>query len=105
MTGSWELADLLVTQPTSGNSPETFYVAVKDSAGKMKVVSHPDPVALASGAWEEWNIPLSQFTTAGINLSQVKQMIVGVGDRNAPKAGNAGKVYIDDIQLTRVVTP
>jgi len=105
VTGSWELADLLVTQPTSGNSPETFYVAVKDSAGKMKVVSHPDPVAMASGAWEEWNIPLSQFTFAGINLGQVKQMIVGVGDRNAPKAGNAGKVYIDDIRLTRVVTP
>jgi hypothetical protein len=105
VTGSWLLADLGITQPTGGNAPETFYVAVQDGSGKMKVVSHPDPVAIASGAWEEWNVPLSQITSAGINLSNVKKLIIGVGDRNAPKAGGAGKVYIDDIRLTRVTAP
>jgi hypothetical protein len=32
----------------------------------------------------------------------VKQIIIGVGDRNAPKAGGKGKLNIDDIRLTRV---
>ena len=105
VTGSWQLADLGVTQPTGGNVPETFYVAVQDGSGKMKVVSHPDPVAMATGSWEEWNVPLSDITSAGVNLSNVKKLVIGVGDRNAPKAGGSGKVYIDDLRLTRVSTP
>jgi hypothetical protein len=105
VTGTWELADLSVTQPTGGNTPEPFYVAVQDSAGKMKAVLHPDPVTLISGAWEEWDVPLSQFSSAGINLGQVKKLIVGVGNRNAPKPGSSGTVYIDDIQLMRIATP
>jgi hypothetical protein len=32
-------------------------------------------------------------------------MIIGVGDRNSPKAGGAGKLYIDDIRLIRAETP
>jgi hypothetical protein len=80
-------------------------VAVQDGSGKMKVVSHPDPVAIISGAWVEWNVPLSQITSAGVSLSNVKKLIIGIGDRNAPKAGGAGKVYIDDLRLTRMDTP
>jgi hypothetical protein len=101
VTGMWLLADLGVTQPTGGNAPEMFYVAVQDSSGKMKVVSHPDPVAIVSGDWEEWDVPLSQISSAGVNLNNVKKLVIGVGDRNAPKAGGSGKVYIDDVRLTR----
>jgi hypothetical protein len=85
----------------AGNTPETFYVVVQDSAGKSKVVSNPDTAVIATGAWEQWSIPLSQFTSAGVNLGSIKKMMVGVGDRNAPKAGSSGKLYIDDIRLTR----
>jgi len=105
VSGSWQLADLGITQPTGGNTPETFYVAVQDGSGKMKVVNHPDPLAIASGAWEEWNVSLNQITSSGVSLSNVKKLIIGVGDRNAPKAGGAGKVYIDDLRLTRVAAP
>jgi hypothetical protein len=80
-------------------------VAVQDLGGKVKVVSSLDPGVVASGVWEEWNIPLSQFTSAGVNLNNVRKLIIGVGDRNAPKAGGKGKLNIDDIRLTRVFTP
>jgi hypothetical protein len=68
-------------------------------------VSHPDPTVIATGNWEQWNIPLSQFTSAGVDIGSIKKMIIGVGDRTSPKAGQAGKLYIDDIRLTRVAAP
>jgi regulation of enolase protein 1 (concanavalin A-like superfamily) len=104
VSGSWQVGEIGATQ-VAGNTPETFYVVVQDSAGKSKVVSNPDPTIIATGAWQEWQIPLSQFTSAGVNLGAVKKLTVGVGDRNAPKAGSSGKLYIDDIRLTRVATP
>ena len=84
-----------------GNQPETFYVAVQDSAGNTKVVTHPDPAVVTTGAWERWDIPFSEFTSAGVGLATVKKVIVGVGDPTAPKAGAAGKLTIDDIRLTK----
>jgi len=101
VSGSWQVAEIGLTQ-VNGNTPETFYVAVQDNAGNTKAVSNPDPSVIATGNWEQWSIPLSQFTSAGVNLSSIKKMIVGVGDRSAPKAGSTGKLYIDDIRLTRV---
>ncbi len=104
VSGPWQAAAIGAEQ-TGGNMPETFYVAVQDNAARMKVVSNPDPLVIATGAWEQWSIPLSQFTSAGVNLVSVKKMVVGVGDRNAPKAGGAGKLYIDDIRLARTAAP
>jgi regulation of enolase protein 1 (concanavalin A-like superfamily) len=100
--GAWQLAEVGRTQ-VEGNKPETFYVAIQDSSGKLNVVNNPDPSVIATGGWEEWNVSLSQFTTAGVNLGSVKKLIIGVGNRNAPKAGGSGKVLIDDIQLMRIV--
>jgi hypothetical protein len=98
VSGSWQTAEIGAVQ-VGGNAPESFYVAVQDSAGKVKAVTNPDPTVIATGAWQQWNIPLSQFSSAGVNVGSVKKVIVGIGDRNSPKAGGAGKVYIDDILL------
>jgi len=106
VTGVWQQADIGIAQSTvAGNAPEAFYVAVEDSAKHLKVVSNPDTVLISTGAWEQWQIPLSTFTSAGVNLSVVKKMIIGVGDRNNPKTGGVGKLYIDDIRVTRIATP
>lgn len=101
VSGGWQTQDWGVAQPTGGNSPETFYVAVQDSSGKMKVVSNPDTAAIATGVWTQWDIPLTEISSAGVNLSSVKKVIIGVGDRNSPKSSSAGRVYIDDVRLTR----
>ena len=101
VSGSWQVAEIGVAQ-LGGNTPEAFYVALQDNAGKLKAISNADPTVIATGVWQQWSIPLSQFTSAGVNLGNIKKMMVGVGDRNSPKVGGSGKLYIDDIHLTRV---
>ena len=99
VTGAWEVAEIGVAQPS--NSPDQLYVAVEDSAGKSKVVNHPDRAATTLPSWQQWRIPLSEFTAAGVNLTRVKTLTIGVGDRTSPKPGGAGVLYIDDIGFGR----
>jgi hypothetical protein len=82
---------------SEGNSAEQLYVAVEDSAGNVKVVSHTDSAAIQAASWQEWNIPFTSF--AGVDMTSVEKMCIGVGSRTAPAAGGTGKIYIDDIRL------
>ena len=84
-----------VAQPA--NSRRSVYVAVQDSAGKIKVVSHPDPAATTLATWQQWRIPLSEFSSAGVKMTAVKKLSIGVGDRANPKPDGAGLIFIDDI--------
>ncbi len=93
-TGAWKVA-AIGSSPQPANSPGSLYVVVEDSAGKSVVVTNPDPGAVNVTTWTEWKIPLSSLT--GVNLVKVKKLSLGVGDRAGPKAGGAGKLYIDDI--------
>jgi hypothetical protein len=83
----------------AANGAGTLYVAVGDSGNKVAVVTNPDPAAVKATAWTEWKIPLSSF--AGVNLTRVKTLYLGVGNRNSPAAGGTGKVYLDDIRVTK----
>ncbi len=94
VSGSWQTAGIGMTQP-EGNSAETLYVAVEDSSGKVKVVTNPDAEVALNTSWQQWRIPLSEFT--GVNMSRVEKMYIGLGDRNAPSAGGSGLIYVDDI--------
>jgi hypothetical protein len=98
VTGQWKVA-WVGDDPDLTNSVVGLYVAVEDSAGKVAVVTHPDPAAVNANAWTEWKIPLSSLT--GVNLAKVKKMYIGVGDRKAPVADGSGRIYIDDIRLTK----
>jgi len=90
-TGAWQVEEIGVAQPA--NDPAPLYVAVQDSAGKSATVTHP--TAVTSAGWIQWRIPLSDL--AGVNLSRVKKMTIGVGSRTSPVKGGAGILYIDDI--------
>jgi len=81
------------------NIAEQLYIAVEDSAGNIKVVSSSDPEAIQTASWQEWNIPFTSF--AGVNIASVKTMYIGIGNRTAPAAGGTGKLYIDDVRLSR----
>ncbi len=97
VNGQWQVTTIGPEQP-AGNSPEALYVAVEDSTGKVKAVTHPaGETATFLGGWNEWQIPFSDLS--GVNLSRVETMYIGVGDRNAPSAGGSGLIYIDDIQF------
>jgi regulation of enolase protein 1 (concanavalin A-like superfamily) len=99
VSGAWQVAEIGATQ-LGGNTPESFYLAVQDSAGKTKVLTHPDNQVIALGPWQQWTIPLSEFSSAGLNLNSIKKILVGVGDRSSPKTGGAGTIQVDDIRLT-----
>ena len=98
VTGAWEVAEI-GDDPEPGNNPDPVYLAVADNAGKSATVTHPDPGASALATWTQWKIPLSSLT--GINLAKVKELYVGVGDKKAPTAGGSGRIFIDDITLTK----
>jgi hypothetical protein len=94
VTGAWQGA---VINSPQYNAAAGLYVVVQDSAGKSKVVTNADPAAANAAAWTQWKIPLSDLTAAGVKTTAVKKVTVGVGDKNSPKAGGTGIVYIDDI--------
>jgi hypothetical protein len=70
-------------------------VALEDTSGNVAVVTHPNPAAVAIAAWQEWLIPYSDL--AGVNLSRVATIYIGIGDRDNPTAGATGMIFIDDI--------
>jgi hypothetical protein len=82
------------------NSSERLYLTVKDSSGKSKTVASADAATVAT-SWQQWTIPLSEFTAAGVKMTAIKSIIVGVGNRTSPTAGGTGTVYIDDISYGR----
>ncbi len=101
VTGAWQVAEIGAEQP-EGNSAEPLYVIVRDSSGKTATVVNPDSAATVRPTWNEWVIPLSEL--AGVDMSRVEAMTVGVGSPDNPTAGGTGIVYIDDIAYGRAAT-
>jgi hypothetical protein len=80
------------------NAAERMYVALNGTA----VVYNNDTSLTQKTAWTEWVIPLQQFTSLGVNLSNVTSISIGVGTKgNTTVAGGTGTMYIDDIRLYR----
>jgi hypothetical protein len=87
-----------IWNPSAGTGQLT--VAIKDSTGKLAVVTNLDSAAVTMTTWTEWKIPLSSFT--GVNPAKVKKMYIGVGDRKNPVADGAGRLYIDNIRIMKM---
>jgi hypothetical protein len=83
------------------NSPEPLYMRIEDGGGRMAVAVHPDPNAVLAIEWQKWHIALADVRAAGVDVAAVKEMVIGAGDRNSPKLGGTGRIYIDDIRLTK----
>jgi hypothetical protein len=97
VAGSWDVEAIGVAQPA--NDPAPLYVTVQDSDGKSKTISYPDPAATNLTSWQQWRVALGGFSSAGVKLSGVKKMMIGVGDRTNPKPDGAGLVFIDDLSV------
>ena len=95
VTGQWQVEAIGVDQP--GNDPAGIYVALEDNAGHSKRIRHPDPEATLCDSWQEWLIPLSEFTSAGVDVGMVKKVYLGVGNPDAPASGGTGTIFVDDI--------
>ncbi|MFH1718230.1 MAG: PA14 domain-containing protein [Planctomycetota bacterium] len=79
----------------STNSAEKMFVALNGTA----VASHDAPDATQQLGWNEWVIDLAAF--AGVDLTNVNTITIGIGTKNSPAAGGAGTMYFDDIRLIR----
>jgi len=79
------------------NDPEPMYVALANSDGKVAVVYNDDPNATQVNAWTEWSINLDRF--AGVNLTDLDKLSIGLGDRDNLQPGSSGKMCFDDIRL------
>jgi regulation of enolase protein 1 (concanavalin A-like superfamily) len=101
VAGQWEMAEIGVDHP--GNSADSLYIAIQDSSNRTAVLTHPDPAAVTSAAWQRWTIDLAGLKSAGVNLKAVKKMYVGVGDRNNPQPDGVGRLYIEDIRISKGV--
>jgi len=101
VTGEWQSVSLGVEQP-AGNVPDTLYVTLEDSGGRKATVTHSNPSAVSLGAWMPWDIPLSDFSSAGVKLDGIKKMTIGVGDAAKPASGATGLLYIDDIRVNQM---
>jgi hypothetical protein len=82
-TGSVGLSKQTAEIGLTRNSPQTLYVLAEDSTGRTGIVRHPDPAITTVADWTEWRIPLGQFAAAGVNLTRIRRMYVGVGNRTA----------------------
>jgi len=93
----------LYFQGSTTNASQPLYVTLEDSAGHTATVVHADADAVLAAEWQQWRIPLSEF--AGVTLSRVETMTIGVGRRTSPAAGGKGTIYIDDVGFGRPVAP
>jgi hypothetical protein len=91
--GSWQAMEIGFMR----NSPQSLYVIIEDSTAKKVTVTNP--TAVNAVAWTEWKIPLTDLK--GVNLAKVKKMYIGVGDKANPTADGTGRIYIDDIRVTK----
>ncbi|MHC4207769.1 MAG: hypothetical protein ACYSTT_24200 [Planctomycetota bacterium] len=80
-----------------GNSVEPMYVSLEDGAGKSNDVMYTDSSAITVAEWQQWSINLSEFV--GVDLTAIKKMSIGIGDKESTEPGGSGVLYIDDIEL------
>jgi len=83
------------------NAAEPLYVGLQDSAGRSAFIAHTDAALATRTTWRQWDIPLSEFTAGGVDVTAVTRMYVGLGNRAAPAAGAGGLIFIDDIWVTK----
>jgi hypothetical protein len=94
VAGDWKVADVGVDQ--GGNDAAPLFVALVDKAGATKAVAHAsNPNAVLDPNWSSWTIPMSSF--AGVNLADVNQLIVRVGDGTAD---GDGSIQFRNVRLT-----
>lgn len=94
--GAWEFAEIGVDHLL--NDRDDLYVALQDAGDRLAVKKYEGATTI-DNEWVVWEIPFSDFT--GVNAAAIRKMFIGVGDRNSPRAGGAGIVFIDDIGYGR----
>lgn len=92
----------LYVRGKSTNKPATLYLAIDDASGHNAWTEPFDQAMVTRPAWTQWKVPVALFTALGVDMTRVKRLTIGLYDK--PGAGGAtGTLYIDDIQVIRIV--
>jgi hypothetical protein len=79
---------------------DRIYVALKDSLGHLASVPHlGEPSEMKEAWWHKLAIELTEFESAGVDLTSITTIYLGVGNMVAPQVGGSGVLYFDDINL------
>lgn len=65
----------------------------------IAAVYHDNPNVAQTVNWTEWRIELPEFADKGADLTNVRTIGLGFGDRNNPQPGGQGLMFFDDIRL------
>jgi len=88
----------------AGNSAQPLYFVVEDGDANEAMVTYDDANGTQEEFWHEWNIDLEDFNSAGVDLTNVYKVYLGVGVRGeiiptGEPGGGEGYVYFDDFAL------
>jgi len=83
------------------NMSDNIYLEIESNDGAQSgVVQYPDSRALNQQSYESfitWPIDLQEFTSQGVDLTNVTKITIGIGTGSGPSG--SGTIYIDDIRL------
>jgi len=116
---NWTLADVrLLTlffygQATNDtNETEQMYVSIDDTLGtyaEMRYGDNPGEALsdLKVEEWQRWDIPFIYFSDGNfaavpddVDLSSIRNVYIGFGNRRDPQEAGKGTVYFDDLRLS-----
>jgi len=83
----------------SDNGPGQLYLSIEDDAGLIAPIIHPDPDAVLATEWRQWSISLADLIAAGVDVTAIRTLNIGVGDLDNPQPGGIGIIYVDDIRV------
>jgi len=83
------------------NMEHLMYLKLEDAAGQSFKVEHPYTYACQSDSWRQWTVSLEQFSSGGIDLSNIKKLTIGFGDGTISEqvGEDIDHIYIDQIKL------
>ena len=84
----------------NATATDRIYVALKDRLGRLASVPYAGASSEMKEAWwHKWVIELKEFGNAGVDLTDITNIYVGVGNKVAPQPGASGVLFFDDIRL------
>jgi hypothetical protein len=90
----WVQGDQLNVVETS----DSLYLAVEDASGSQARAVVAPPSDLLKPYWQQKTIDLSTLT--GVDLTQITEIVLGIGSPASPQTGGLGKLLIDDVTLS-----
>jgi hypothetical protein len=83
------------------NIEQRLYLQIEDAAGATATIDHPVNYAVQTRFWRRWDVDLAQVSAAGVDLTAIAKLTIGVGDGTeaAQPGDEVNTIYIDHIRL------